>query len=180
MPQKKNPDMAELCRGKTGRVFGDLTAILTVLKGLPLAYNKDMQEDKEAVFDAIDTVKICLDVFVPMISEMKAVEKNMKKAAQEGFINATDVADYLTKKGEPFRSAYKTVGEIVGYCQKNGKVLETLSIDEYKSFNPLFERDIFEEISLENCVNKRTSLGGTCVSSVERQIEYVRNEVKNV
>ena len=178
MPQKKNPDMAELCRGKTGRVFGDLTAILTMLKGLPLAYNKDMQEDKEAVFDAIDTINICLDVFAPMISEMKANAFNMKKAAAEGFINATDVADYLAKKGEPFRSAYKTVGEIVAFCQKNGKVLETMTIEEYKTFSPLFESDVFDEISLETCVNKRNSLGGTSVQSVEKQINYVREIIK--
>ena len=174
MPQKKNSDMAELVRGKTGRVYGDLTGILTVLKGLPLAYNKDMQEDKELVFDAADTVKACLDVFAPMVAEMKANRENMKTAAAKGFINATDLADYLTKKGEPFRSAYKICGEIVGYCIKQGKTLETLSLEEYKKFSDLFGKDVYGEIDIKNCVNKRISAGGTAVSSVEKQIEYVR------
>ena len=173
MPQKKNPDMAELIRGKTGRVYGDLMGILTVLKGLPLAYNKDMQEDKEGIFDAVDTVKMCLEIAIPMIATMRVLPENMKRAAQEGFINATDLADYLVKKGMPFRSAYKISGTIVGECIKRKCVLETLTLEEYKQYSDLFEEDIFDEISLETCVNKRISLGGTCVESVINQIEYV-------
>lgn len=175
MPQKKNSDMAELVRGKTGRVYGDLMGILTVLKGLPLAYNKDMQEDKELVFDALDTVKMCLDVFAPMVATMKGKRENMKAAASKGFINATDLADYLVKKGEPFRSAYKICGEVVGYCIKQDKTLETLSIEEYKKFSELFDNDLYEEIDIMNCVNKRISAGGTAVSSVEKQILKVRS-----
>ncbi len=175
MPQKKNPDMAELVRGKTGRVFGDLIGLLTTLKGLPLAYNKDMQEDKEGVFDACDTVKMCLKVFVGMIVTMKVLPENMKTASQKGFINATDLADYLVKKGLPFRSAYKISGQIVAYCIENGKVLETLTIDEYKSFSELFGNDIYNDIDMSVCVEKRISEGGTSVKSVEKQIEYVRN-----
>ncbi len=171
MPQKKNSDMAELIRGKTGRVYGDLIAMLTTLKGLPLAYNKDMQEDKEAIFDAVDTVKQCLSVFTPMIGTMKVLPDNMAKAAKEGFINATDLADYLTKKGKPFRMAYKTVGEIVAYCMENGKVLETLPLEIYKKFDPMFEEDLYGEISLETCVKKRISAGGTGPVSVNKQIE---------
>ena len=174
MPQKKNSDMAELCRGKTGRVYGDLIAMLTVLKGLPLAYNKDMQEDKESVFDGVDTVKDCLSVFVPMIASMKALKENMLSASKKGFINATDLADYLTKKGMPFRSAYKIVGSIVGYCIKSGKTLEDLKIEEYKSYSETFDTDLYKEIDLETCVNKRVSKGGTSVVSVETQIEYVK------
>lgn len=180
MPQKKNSDMAELVRGKTGRVYGDLMGTLTMLKGLPLAYNKDMQEDKESVFDALDTIKMCLDVYAPMISSMKAFTENMKKAAQGGFINATDLADYLTKKGLPFRSAYKIVGEIVGYCIKQNKVLEDMSLEEYKSFSQEFEQDLYAEIDLENCVNKRISLGGTSVKSVESQIAFAKEKLENV
>ncbi len=173
MPQKKNPDIAELVRGKTGRVYGDLMAMLTVLKGLPLAYNKDMQEDKEAIFDAIDTVKQCLVVFEPMIKTMKALPQNMLQAAQKGFINATDLADYLTKKGIPFRAAYKVVGQIVGYCVQNGKVLEELSLAEYRQFHESFENDLFAAIDLHTCVESRISAGGTGLVSVERQIAYV-------
>ena len=171
MPQKKNPDMAELCRGKTGRVYGDLVALLTTLKGLPLAYNKDMQEDKEAVFDAADTVKMCLKVFTPMIKTMKARPYNMLLAAQKGFINATDLADYLTKKGIPFRSAYKISGRLVAYCIENSKVLEDLELDVLQSYSPAFDRDVYEAISLETCVSKRVSQGGTSVESVEAQIQ---------
>ena len=177
MPQKKNPDMAELIRGKTGRVYGDLMGLLTTLKGLPLAYNKDMQEDKEGVFDAVDTVKMCLSVAAPMISTMRVIGDNMKRAAQEGFINATDLADYLVKKGMPFRSAYKILGTIVAECIKRKCVLETLSLEEYKTYSELFEADIFDEISLETCVEKRISFGGTSVSSVEKQIEFVESEL---
>ena len=175
MPQKKNPDMAELVRGKTGRVYGNLIGILTVLKGLPLAYNKDMQEDKESAFDNADTVKACLNVFIPMIKEMKAIKSNMKSAAQKGFINATDLADYLVKKGLPFRSAYKISGQIVKKCIEEDKVLETLSIEEYKLFSDLFDVDVYDEISLENCINKRISFGGTSVKSVATQIQWVRS-----
>lgn len=180
MPQKKNSDMAELVRGKTGRVYGNLMAILTVLKGLPLAYNKDMQEDKEGVFDSADTVDMCLDVFAPMIESMKVNKENMLLAAQKGFINATDLADYMVKKGLPFRSAYKIVGSIVGDCIKKGKVLESMSIEEYKSYSDVFESDLFEEISLVTCVNKRISEGGTSPKSVLKQIEYVKGKLLDV
>ena len=178
MPQKKNSDIAELVRGKTGRVYGDLFALLTTLKGLPLAYNKDMQEDKEAIFDAIDTVKQCLTNFSPMLETMKVKADNMYKAAQGGFINATDLADYLAKKGLPFRSAYKIVGQIVAYCIDNNKVLDTVTIDEYKEFSDVFEDDLYNEISLETCVNKRISAGGTGPDSVEKQIEYIKEFIK--
>lgn len=177
MPQKKNPDMAELIRGKTGRVYGDMVALLTTLKGLPLAYNKDMQEDKESVFDAVDTVKMCLGIASPMIATMKVLPENMKKAAQEGFINATDLADYLVKKGMPFRSAYKISGTIVAKCISQKCVLETLPLEEYKAFSELFEEDIYNEISLETCVAKRISIGGTSLDSAERQIEFVESEL---
>lgn len=173
MPQKKNSDMAELIRGKTGRVYGDLMALLTTLKGLPLAYNKDMQEDKEAIFDAVDTVKMCISVFTPMIATMKVLPDNMLAAAKKGFINATDLADYITKKGVPFREAYKTVGEIVAYCIEHNTVLEDLPVSVYKSFNDLFEDDLYEEISLSTCVNKRTSAGGTGIKSIEKQIDFL-------
>ncbi len=174
MPQKKNSDMAELVRGKTGRVYGDLMAALTMLKGLPLAYNKDMQEDKEGVFDAVDTAAMSLGVFIGMISTMKVKTENMKKAAQRGFINATDLADYLTKKGMPFRSAYKISGSIVAYCIEKGEVLETLPLEKYKEYSELFEQDLYEDIDLYTCVNKRNSVGGTSVQSIEQQIKYVR------
>ena len=177
MPQKKNPDMAELVRGKTGRVYGDLMALLTTLKGLPLAYNKDMQEDKEAVFDAVDTVKMCLKVFAPMVETMTAKPENMKKAAQGGFINATDLADYLVRKGLPFRSAYKISGQIVAQCIREGLVLETLPLEEYKKYSTLFEEDLYAEIDLLTCVEKRVSEGGTSVSSVEAQIAYVKENL---
>ena len=174
MPQKKNPDMAELVRGKTGRVYGDLMALLTTLKGLPLAYNKDMQEDKEAVFDACDTVKMCLQVFCGMIETLKANTANMKLAAQKGFINATDLADYLVKKGLPFRSAYKISGQLVALCIQEGTVLEELPLATYQTFSELFAEDLYEAIDLYKCVEKRISQGGTSVSSVEAQINYVK------
>ncbi len=177
MPQKKNPDMAELVRGKTGRVYGDLMALLTALKGLPLAYNKDMQEDKESIFDACDTVKMCLDVFCGMLYGMSANSENMRKAAQGGFINATDLADYLVKKGLPFRSAYKISGQIVAFCIENKKVLETMDLSEYQSFSDLFEQDVFEAIDLVTCVEKRISEGGTSFASVSSQIDYVRGMI---
>ena len=173
MPQKKNPDMAELVRGKTGRVYGDLMALLTTLKGLPLAYNKDMQEDKEAIFDAVDTVKKCISIFTPMIATMKALPDNMLAAAGKGFINATDLADYLVKKGKPFRTAYKIVGEIVAYCIDNGLILETVPMEKYKEFDQSFDDDLYNEISLKTCVEKRISAGGTGEKSVDRQIEYL-------
>lgn len=177
MPQKKNSDMAELVRGKTGRVYGDLLGLLTTLKGLPLAYNKDMQEDKEAIFDALETVCMCLDIFAPMIQTMKLIPQNMYRAAQEGFINATDLADYLTKKGMPFRSAYKIVGQIVAECIEKKTVLDNLPLDAYKAHSDVFEDDLYHEISLETCVEKRISKGGTSVSSVEAQINWVRKEL---
>ena len=178
MPQKKNPDMAELVRGKTGRVYGNLFTMLTVLKGIPLAYNKDMQEDKECIFDSIETLKKCLKVFAPMISTMTVLTDNMYSAAQKGFINATDLADYLTKKGMPFRSAYKNVGQIVAHCIEKGLVLETMPLDDYKTYSELFEDDLYEEISLETCVKKRISAGGTGLESIEKQIEYVNGFIK--
>ena len=171
MPQKKNSDMAELARGKTGRVFGDLIAMLTMLKGLPLAYNKDMQEDKEALFDGLDTVIACLEVFAPMVRTMKVKSENMYAAAQRGFINATDLADYLTKKGMPFRTAYKTVGTIVSECIRAGRVLEDMPLSDYKKHSELFSDDLFEEISLKTCVAKRISEGSTGYASVEIQIK---------
>ena len=174
MPQKKNPDMAELVRGKTGRVYGDLMALLTTLKGLPLAYNKDMQEDKESIFDAVDTVKMCLQVFSGMVATMTANCENMKRAAQKGFINATDLADYLVKKGMPFRSAYKISGQLVAQCIRENKVLEELTLDEYKIHSDLFDTDLYEAIDLMVCVEKRISEGGTSVASVEKQIAYVK------
>ncbi len=174
MPQKKNPDMAELVRGKAGRVFGDLMGLLTTLKGLPLAYNKDMQEDKESIFDAVDTVKMCLQVFAPMIATMKANTANMKRAAQTGFINATDLADYLVKKGLPFRSAYKISGQLVALCIQQNTVLEELPLETYRQYSDLFENDLYADIDLVTCVEKRISEGGTSTASVKAQIAYVR------
>ncbi|MBO5051600.1 MAG: argininosuccinate lyase [Clostridia bacterium] len=177
MPQKKNPDMAELIRGKTGRVYGDLVALLTTLKGLPLAYNKDMQEDKEAVFDAVDTAKMCLSVMTPMVAGMAVQADRMKQAAQGGFINATDLADYLVKRGMPFRTAYKISGELVALCLREGKVLETLPLETYKSYSDLFDADLYHEIDLTTCVEKRISEGGTSISSVDAQIAYVKEQL---
>jgi len=174
MPQKKNSDMAELVRGKTGRVYGDLTTLLTTLKGLPLAYNKDMQEDKECTFDAIDTVKLCLQVMAGMLASMKVRGDNMLKAAQTGFINATDLADYLTKKGMPFRAAYKMCGEIVQECAGEGIILEDYPLERYKAKSDLFEADLYDEINLNTCVAKRISEGGTSKQSVLAQIQALR------
>ena len=174
MPQKKNPDMAELIRGKTGRVYGDLMALLTTLKGLPLAYNKDMQEDKEAIFDALDTVKMCLSVAAPMIRSMVAHRDTMKKAAQKGFINATDLADYLVKKGMPFRTAYKISGALVAKCIAENRVLEDLTLEEYKAASELIDADVYTEIALETCVNKRISEGGTGMASQKKQIALMK------
>ncbi len=173
MPQKKNPDMAELVRGKTGRVYGDLVAMLTVLKGLPLAYNKDMQEDKECVFDALDTVCKCLEIFAPMIATMKPNRENMLRAAGKGFINATDLADYLVGKGVPFRTAYNTVGKLVARCIDLGKTLEELPLEEYATFSDKFGEDVYDAISLRACVSRRISEGGTGSASVEKQIRFV-------
>ncbi len=180
MPQKKNSDMAELIRGKTGRVYGSLITLLTMLKGLPLAYNKDMQEDKEAIFDAVDTVKQCLPVFIGMIDTMKALPENMRAAASGGFINATDCADYLVRCGLPFRVAYKITGEIVAECIAKHTDLEGLSLEEYKAHSELFNSDIYESISLERCVEKRTSQGGTTQASVLLQVKHVREFIENV
>lgn len=178
MPQKKNPDVCELIRGKTGRVYGSLTTLLTMLKGLPLAYNKDMQEDKEAVFDAIDTVKQCLEVFTPMFETMELLGENMKKAASRGFINATDCADYLAKKGVPFRDAYKITGSLVGECIKRGKTLEELTLEEFKEFSPIFEEDVYHAIDLMTCVSERKVLGGPAPQEVARQIQVIENFIK--
>ena len=178
MPQKKNPDMAELVRGKTGRVYGNLMALLTTLKGLPLAYNKDMQEDKEAIFDSIENLEKCLSVFAPMIATMRVNAENMYRAAQGGFINATDLADYLVRKGLPFRSAYKIVGQIVAECIAKKTVLDELPLEAYKAHSELFEDDLYHDISLETCVEKRISAGGTCAESIEMQLGVIRNFLK--
>ena len=175
MPQKKNPDMAELIRGKTGRVNGDLISLLTVMKGLPLAYNKDMQEDKETVFDALDTIKMCLDVAIPMTATMKARTEKMRKAAEGGFINATDLADYLVGKGMPFRAAYKISGQIVAECIKTGKVLEDLPLPEYRKYSVQIREDVYDAVNLDNCLCRRTSAGGPAAESVKKQIEFVRS-----
>ena len=175
MPQKKNSDMAELVRGKTGRVYGDLMGTLTMLKGLPLAYNKDMQEDKESIFDAFDTVEQCLAVFTPMLASMKTHKDAMYQAAQKGFINATDLADYLTRKGMPFRTAYKLTGRLVAECVQTGKVLENIPLEYYQALSPLFGADLYEAIDLHTCVERRTSEGGTGKASVLSQIAYLRS-----
>ena len=178
MPQKKNPDMAELVRGKTGRVYGDLIALLTTLKGLPLAYNKDMQEDKEAVFDACDTVKACLGICIPMLEGMTANKETMLEAARTGFINATDLADYLVGKGLPFRTAYKISGELVADCTSRGCVLETLPLEAYKARCSLIDGDVYPAIDLIACVEKRSSAGGTCRASVLSQIAQVKEALQ--
>ncbi len=178
MPQKKNPDITELIRGKTGRVYGDLTTLLTMMKGLSLAYNKDMQEDKEAIFDAVDTVKLCLTTFIPMIETMKVIPENMRNAAAKGFINATDCADYLVKKGLPFRDAYKITGTLVHTCIEKNLTLETLPLEEYKALCETFDEDIYDAISLETCVMQRKAYGGPAPESVKAQIEYTRSKLK--
>jgi len=173
MPQKKNPDIAELVRGKTGRVYGDLTTVLTMMKGIALAYNKDMQEDKEAVFDAIDNAKICLELFTSMISTMTVRKERLRQAASGGFINATDCADYLVKKGLPFRDAYRVSGRLVAYCIENMTDLESLSLETYREFSPLFDEGVYEAVNLENCVATRLVYGGPSVKSVEHQISLL-------
>ena len=173
MPQKKNPDVAELVRGKTGRVYGALVSLLTTMKSLPLAYNKDMQEDKEPVFDAVDTVKLCLPVFAAMIDTMKVHTENMRQAANRGFITATDCADYLTKKGMPFRDAYTTVGKLVYYCTQQGKTLEQLSLAELQDLSPLFGEDVYTALDMQNCMEQRKSYGGPAIQETTRQIEAI-------
>ena len=170
MPQKKNPDVAELIRGKSGRVFGDLTSILTTMKGLPLAYNKDMQEDKECIFDAIDTVKLCVPVFTKMICTMKVNKDIMRKGANGGFTNATDAADYLVKKGMPFRDAHAAVGKMVAYALSAGKALDEFTLEEFQNCSPMIEDDIYDAIRMETCVNGRSIIGGPATETVRKAI----------
>ena len=177
MPQKKNPDITELIRGKTGRVNGDLMTLLTMLKGLPLAYNKDMQEDKEAIFDAVDNVKLCVKTFIPMLATMRVIKENMRKAAAKGFINATDCADYLVKKGMPFRDAYKITGTLVAECIEKGLTLETLPLECYRKMTELFTEDVYEAISLETCVRERKSEGGPAPDAVKVQLEIAAKQL---
>ena len=177
MPQKKNPDVAELVRGKTGRVYGDLMTLLTVMKALPLAYNKDMQEDKEPVFDAIDTVEMCLPVFGAMLQTLTIRPKNMAKAAAGGFINATDCADYLDKKGMPFREAYMIVGRLVNMCIRSGENLETLTLRDFRAISDLFDSDVYEALELKHCVHERKVYGGPSKDDVTRQIQYIKDFV---
>ena len=180
MPQKKNADVTELIRGKTGRVFGDLTTLLTMMKGLPLAYNKDMQEDKEAIFDAVDTLRECLVTFIPMLDTMTVKKENMRMAAAKGFINATDLADYLTKKGMPFRDAYKISGSLVGLCVRENTVLEDIPLDTLKEYSDLFEQDVYTAIALETCVGTRISEGGPSPDSVRRQIKLAKEKLEEL
>ena len=177
MPQKKNPDVTELIRGKTGRVYGDLNTLLVMMKGIPLAYNKDMQEDKEAIFDAVDTLELCLKTVTPMLDTMKTLPANMRRAAAKGFINATDCADYLTKKGMPFRDAYKLTGCMVSDCISKDKTLEELTLDEFKGYSALFENDIYDAIDLIKCCEGRTSYGGPSEASVKKQIELAGTQL---
>ena len=180
MPQKKNPDIAELVRGKSGRVFGDLMTLLTAMKGIALAYNKDMQEDKEAIFDAFDTVTMCLTAFIPMIDTMRVIPENMRRAAAKGFINATDCADYLVKKGLPFRDAYKATGTLVAMCIEKGLTLEELPIEEYKSVCDEFDDGVYEAINLEKCVRDRKSLGGPAPEEVRAQVNRVKRIIEEI
>ena len=180
MPQKKNPDVTELIRGKAGRVFGDLITLLTMMKGLPLAYNKDMQEDKEAIFDAVDTVKLCLTTLIPMIQTMRVNKENMRAAAAKGFINATDCADYLVKKGVPFRDAYKITGGLVAQCIEKHLTLETLPLTEYKAASDVFDQDVYQAIALETCVKERKVEGGPSPVAVQKQIDAVKAWRKEV
>ncbi len=177
MPQKKNPDIAELVRGKSGRAIGDMVTLFTMMKGLPLAYNKDMQEDKEAIFDALDTLRMCLTAFIPMVDTMKILKENMRAAAAKGFINATDCADYLVGKGLPFRTAYKITGSIVAYCIDNGLTLETLPVEKYREFDGHFDADVYGAISLETCVNGRKVLGGPAPENVRAQANRILKQI---
>ncbi|MCR5166278.1 MAG: argininosuccinate lyase [Oscillospiraceae bacterium] len=179
MPQKKNPDITELIRGKTGRVYGDLMTLLSMMKGLPLAYNKDMQEDKEAIFDAIDTVKLCITTFIPMLSTMTVNKENMRRAAAKGFINATDCADYLVKKGMPFRDAYKITGTLVALCIKKETVLEELPLEEYKRLSDVFDEDVYKAIDLDTCVMQRKADGGPAPEAVAVQIEKLKAQLRS-
>lgn len=180
MPQKKNPDICELIRGKTGRVYGDLMQLLTTMKGIPLAYNKDMQEDKESVFDAFDTVKICLQVLIPMLETMQVLDENMKNAAMKGFINATDMADYLTRKGMPFRDAYKITGQLVAKALEKKQGLNELSLDELKEYSDLFEDDVYDAIDLLTCLNARLTKGGPSPAEVSRQIKVMEEFIDSL
>ena len=180
MPQKKNPDVTELIRGKTGRVIGDNMTLLTMMKGLPLAYNKDMQEDKEAIFDAVDNIKLCLSTFIPMLATMTVIRENMRKAAAKGFINATDCADYLVKKGMPFRTAYKLTGELVALCIQKNTTLEELPLDDYKQQSELFDEEVYKAINLDTCVKERKSFGGPSPESVLLQVKTVRNKLEEL
>lgn len=180
MPQKKNPDVTELIRGKTARVIGDNMTLLTMMKGLPLAYNKDMQEDKEAIFDAVDNIKLCLVTFIPMLDTMRVLKDNMRKAAAKGFINATDCADYLVKKGMPFRTAYKITGGLVALCISKNTTLEELPLDDYKAASELFDNDVYAAISLETCVKERKSYGGPSPESVLAQIELTKKKLGEI
>ena len=177
MPQKKNPDVTELIRGKTGRVYGDLNTLLVMMKGIPLAYDKDMQEDKEAIFDAVDTLELCLRTVTPMLATMTPLPANMRRAAAKGFINATDCADYLTKKGMPFRDAYKCTGTMVAACIREGKTLEELTLDEFKQYSDLFEDDVYTAIDLTTCCEGRTSYGGPTKASVLKQVADVKGKL---
>ena len=174
MPQKKNPDIAELVRGKTGRIYGNLMGILTTMKALPLAYNKDMQEDKEGIFDSIDNIKLSIEIFYSMFATISVNEEKILKSMRAGFLNATDVADYLAKHNVPFRQAHKIVGEIVSYCENKNIAIDDMSLDEFHNFSKVFGDDILSEITIENCVNKRNSFGGTSVKNVEMQIENAK------
>ena len=178
MPQKKNPDIAELVRGKSGRVFGDLMTLLTVMKGIPLAYNKDMQEDKEAIFDAFDTVKMCITTFIPMLDTMTVLKDNMRAAAAKGFINATDCADYLVKKGLPFRDAYKATGTLVAKCIEKGETLETLPLEEYKAICDTFDEGVYQAINLDICVSQRKSAGGPAKENTLANVRRIRELIK--
>lgn len=180
MPQKKNPDVTELIRGKTARVIGDNMTLLAMMKGLPLAYNKDMQEDKEAIFDAVDNIKLCLSTFIPMLATMTVIKENMRKAAAKGFINATDCADYLVKKGMPFRTAYKITGGLVALCINKNTTLEELPLDDYKQASELFDNDVYNAISLDTCVKERKSYGGPSSESVLLQVKTVREKLKEL
>ena len=179
MPQKKNPDIAELVRGKSGRIYGNLIAILTTMKALPLAYNKDMQEDKEGIFDSIDNIKICIEIFYEMLSTMDVNEKEILESMKKGFLNATDVADYLAKNGMPFREAHKVVGQIVSYCEEKNIAIDDMKFEEYLEFSNIFKEDVLEAITIENCVNNRNSYGGTSIKNVLMQLELAENFLSN-